>query len=163
MTKKTLLTLQIIGAALVLLAMIYLAVYSFKVFIPKTVEQVNNNNNGGQSVVTIFWVALGSGLAVAVVAAIMLIFSLVGAVVGVYMLVVSLVLYKKQAGKVLSVVLHAIAQGLLVAVFVFAVMLTVNSGLGFLPVAVTTGASCVLWAVQFWNSVKNRSEIALNR
>lgn len=151
MTRKTIFALQIIGAVLVIIAMIYLAVYAFEVFIPKTAEQINNNTNKDeQTVVGVFWVAMGSGIAIAVVAVILAIFAFLGAVVGVYMLVLSLVLHRKKAGRVLSVVLHAIAQALILAVSVFAVILAVNSGLGFLPVAVTSCVGCILWAVQFF-------------
>lgn len=152
MTRRKIFLLQLISAVLVIAAMVYFGIYATKVFVPRMMEQVNSNPGNGQAV-GVFWAAMASGVAIAVVVAILLIWAVAGGIVGLYMFVVCLVM-RKSTRRTLYIVLNIIASALLIVHTVLTAIITSND-IGFAVTAVICVASCVMWAVQFVLSLKH--------
>lgn len=152
MTRRKIFLLQLISAVLVIAAMVYFGIYATEVFVPRMMEQVNSNPGNGQAA-GVFWAAMASGVAVAVVLAILLIWAVAGGIVGLYLLVVCLAM-RKSTRRTLYIVLNIIASALLIVHTVLTAIITSND-IGFAVTAVICVASCVMWAVQFVLSLKH--------
>lgn len=153
MTRRKIFLLQLISAVLVIAAMVYFGIYATEVFVPRMMEQVNSNPGNGQAA-GVFWAAMASGVAVAVVLAILLIWAVAGGIVGLYLLVVCLAM-RKSTRRTLYIVLNIIASALLIVHTVLTAMITFSNDVGFAVTAVICVASCVMWAVQFVLSLKH--------
>lgn len=92
--RKKLTALDIAAAVLLIIGMIYLLIFSVKIFIPYASQPTPEGTPAEK-----FIIAFGSSLALAVVVAILVTFAFCGLIVGCYSLIVSLFCMKKIDAK----------------------------------------------------------------
>ena len=150
MTKKACFAIQFTSMALIVVALVLSMVYCFGVSLPELERKLAENPDsnalglGGAAYFLGILGYLGLGFQYMVIFALMF---------GAYML------FRKQpTGGFGLTALNVLAQFFVLLLFLLWIGSVKDGNVLIIIVAVVTGASCVLWAVQFWGSVRNSSK-----